>query len=92
MLLGIFFFYFGKNHFTFRYFPTTAINFSVKDTLQRLFVKGIDPNKEKGKYFMGNLLVINFFLLIKFYLMLFILMVIILLHRFMQIVLMHGDV
>jgi hypothetical protein len=28
-----------------RYFPTTAINFSVKDFFQRKFVKGINPEK-----------------------------------------------
>lgn len=39
-----------------RYFPTTAINFAVKDSLQRTFVHGINPDKEKLKFFLGNLL------------------------------------
>lgn len=39
-----------------RYFPTTAIGFSVKDQLQRTFVSGINPNTQKAKFFGGNLL------------------------------------
>jgi len=38
-----------------RYFPTTAINFSVKDSLQRTFVTA-NPKTDKGKWFAGNLL------------------------------------
>lgn len=39
-----------------RYFPTTAINFSVKDFFQRQFVEGINPVTQKSKFFIGNLL------------------------------------
>lgn len=39
-----------------RYFPTTAINFGVKDSCQKVFVKGIDPKKDKLKFFYGNLM------------------------------------
>lgn len=39
-----------------RYFPTQAINFSVKDALNRVFLKGVSPQTEKGKYFMRSLL------------------------------------
>jgi len=39
-----------------RYFPTTAINFASKDALQKTFLKGIDPEKQKGQFFLRNLL------------------------------------
>lgn len=40
----------------YRYIPTTAINFACKDFLQQKFVSGINPDKEKGRFFLGNLL------------------------------------
>ncbi len=39
-----------------RYFPTTAINFSVKDALRTIFLDGVDPNKSPARFFLGNLL------------------------------------
>jgi solute carrier family 25 (adenine nucleotide translocator) protein 4/5/6/31 len=39
-----------------RYFPTQAINFSTKDALYTLFLKGVSPKTEKGKYFLMSLL------------------------------------
>lgn len=39
-----------------RYFPTQAINFSTKDFLYKVFLKGVDRNTEKGKYFGMSLL------------------------------------
>lgn len=39
-----------------RYFPTQAINFSTKDALNRAFLKGVNPNTEKAKYFLMSLL------------------------------------
>ena len=39
-----------------RYFPTQAINFSVKDALNRSLLQGIDPNTQRGSYFMRSLL------------------------------------
>lgn len=39
-----------------RYFPTTAINFATKDFFQRSFIKSVNPDKEKMKFFVGNLL------------------------------------
>lgn len=38
-----------------RYFPTQAINFSVKDALNRNFCP-YDPKKEPGKFFVGRLM------------------------------------
>lgn len=38
-----------------RYFPTQAINFSMKDQLNRIFCK-YDSKKEPAKFFMGKLL------------------------------------
>jgi hypothetical protein len=32
-----------------RYFPTQAINFSVKDALSRKFVAGVDPKQRPGR-------------------------------------------
>jgi len=32
-----------------RYFPTQAINFSVKDALSRNFLAGVDSKKTPGK-------------------------------------------
>jgi solute carrier family 25 (adenine nucleotide translocator) protein 4/5/6/31 len=39
-----------------RYFPTQAINFSVKDALNRSFLAGVDVKTQKGKYFVRSLL------------------------------------
>lgn len=39
-----------------RYFPTQAINFSTKDALNRIFLKGVSPDTEKAKYFLMSLL------------------------------------
>ena len=39
-----------------RYFPTQAINFSVKDALNRVFLQGIDPQKQKASFFARSLL------------------------------------
>lgn len=53
---GVLAFWRGNWSNVIRYFPTTAINFSVKDAFQNAFVKGIDPKLQKAKYFIGNLL------------------------------------
>lgn len=39
-----------------RYFPTQAINFSVKDYLNSLFLKGVNHKTEPTKYFLRSLL------------------------------------
>jgi solute carrier family 25 (adenine nucleotide translocator) protein 4/5/6/31 len=39
-----------------RYFPTQAINFSTKDALYRIFLKGVDPKTDRAKYFSMSLL------------------------------------
>lgn len=39
-----------------RYFPTQAINFSIKDTLNRTFVHGVNHKTEPWKYFFASLL------------------------------------
>jgi len=39
-----------------RYFPTQAINFSTKDYLYGIFLKGVDPKVEKLKFFGMSLL------------------------------------
>lgn len=39
-----------------RYFPTQAINFSTKDALYGVFLKGVDPKVERAKYFSRSLL------------------------------------
>ncbi|MFH4976906.1 hypothetical protein AB6A40_003615 [Gnathostoma spinigerum] len=38
-----------------RYFPTQALNFAFKDTFKKMFMGGIDKNKEFWKFFAGNL-------------------------------------
>lgn len=40
-----------------RYFPTQAINFSIKDSLNRTFVHGVNHKTEPVKYFLASLLV-----------------------------------
>lgn len=39
-----------------RYFPTQAINFSTKDFLYKVFLKDVDRNTQKGRYFAMSLL------------------------------------
>jgi solute carrier family 25 (adenine nucleotide translocator) protein 4/5/6/31 len=39
----------------YRYFPTQALNFAFKDSYQKLFLGGVDKDKEKMKFFLGNL-------------------------------------
>lgn len=39
-----------------RYFPTQAINFSVKDAINRSLLSGIDPNTQKLSFFLRSLL------------------------------------
>jgi len=38
-----------------RYFPTQALNFAFKDTYKRIFLDGVDKNKQFWRFFMGNL-------------------------------------
>jgi len=38
-----------------RYFPTQALNFAFKDTYKRIFMDGVDKNKQFIKFFMMNL-------------------------------------
>jgi len=38
-----------------RYFPTQALNFAFKDKYKKLFLDGVDKNKQFGRYFVGNL-------------------------------------
>lgn len=38
-----------------RYFPTQALNFAFKDTFKKMFMEGIDKNKNFWKFFAGNL-------------------------------------
>jgi solute carrier family 25 (adenine nucleotide translocator) protein 4/5/6/31 len=39
-----------------RYFPTQAINFSTKDFLYTIFLKGVNPKVDRVKYFSMSLL------------------------------------
>lgn len=39
-----------------RYFPTQAINFSVKDAINRSLLHGVDPNTQRASYFLRSLL------------------------------------
>jgi len=38
-----------------RYFPTQALNFAFKDTYKRLFLDGVDKNRQFWRFFAGNL-------------------------------------
>ncbi|KAL1456557.1 hypothetical protein WDU94_001278, partial [Cyamophila willieti] len=38
-----------------RYFPAQALNFALKDKFKGLFFKGVDKDKEFGKYFLSNM-------------------------------------
>jgi solute carrier family 25 (adenine nucleotide translocator) protein 4/5/6/31 len=38
-----------------RYFPTQALNFAFKDTYKKLFLDGVDKNKQFWRFFAGNL-------------------------------------
>jgi solute carrier family 25 (adenine nucleotide translocator) protein 4/5/6/31 len=42
---GVLAFWRGNLSNVIRYFPTTAINFAVKDLLAEKFLKGVDANK-----------------------------------------------
>jgi len=53
---GLLAFWRGNLSNVIRYFPTTAINFAVKDALQRQFLGGVDPKTQSFKFFLGNLL------------------------------------
>ena len=39
-----------------RYFPTQAINFSTKDFLYQIFLKGLDSKKDRARYLAMSLL------------------------------------
>ncbi|KAM3129787.1 hypothetical protein pb186bvf_018081 [Paramecium bursaria] len=52
---GILAFWRGNWANVLRYFPTQAINFSVKDALNRKFLDGIDANKRRARYLAGTL-------------------------------------
>lgn len=47
---GILAFWRGNWANVLRYFPTQAINFSVKDALSREFTRGLSPKTHPGKY------------------------------------------
>merc|ERR1711942_429414 len=38
-----------------RYFPTQALNFAFKDTYKKMFMDGLDKNKDFWRFFAGNL-------------------------------------
>lgn len=38
-----------------RYFPAQALNFALKDKYKQIFFKGVDKNKDFGKYFLSNM-------------------------------------
>lgn len=38
-----------------RYFPTQALNFAFRDTYKRVFLDGVDKNKQFWRFFVGNL-------------------------------------
>uniref|UniRef100_A0AAR2JWS7 ADP/ATP translocase n=1 Tax=Pygocentrus nattereri TaxID=42514 RepID=A0AAR2JWS7_PYGNA len=38
-----------------RYFPTQALNFAFKDKYKKIFLGGVDKNKQFWRYFAGNL-------------------------------------
>jgi len=38
-----------------RYFPTQALNFAFKDKYKRIFLGGVDKNKQFFRFFVGNL-------------------------------------
>lgn len=38
-----------------RYFPTQALNFAFKDTFKKMFMEGIDKEKQFWRFFAGNL-------------------------------------
>lgn len=38
-----------------RYFPTQALNFAFKDIYKKMFMEGLDKNKDFWKFFAGNL-------------------------------------
>ena len=38
-----------------RYFPTQALNFAFKDVYKKMFMEGLDKDKDFWKFFAGNL-------------------------------------
>ncbi|VDK74369.1 unnamed protein product, partial [Onchocerca ochengi] len=38
-----------------RYFPTQALNFAFKDTFKKMFMEGLDKDKQFWRFFAGNL-------------------------------------
>lgn len=39
-----------------RYFPTQALNFAFKDQYKRIFLSGVDKDKQFFRFFLGNVL------------------------------------
>ena len=52
---GFFSFWRGNVVNVVRYFPTQALNFAFKDTYKKMFMDGLDKNKDFWKFFAGNL-------------------------------------
>uniref|UniRef100_A0A915N640 Mediator of RNA polymerase II transcription subunit 18 n=2 Tax=Meloidogyne javanica TaxID=6303 RepID=A0A915N640_MELJA len=52
---GVLAFWRGNLANVIRYFPTQALNFAFKDTYKRIFMEGVDKNKQFGKFFLMNL-------------------------------------
>lgn len=52
---GILAFWRGNLANVIRYFPTQALNFAFKDKFKKIFLSGVDPNKQKGRFLVGNL-------------------------------------
>jgi len=52
---GFFSFWRGNVVNVVRYFPTQALNFAFKDTYKKLFMDGLDKEKQFWKFFAGNL-------------------------------------
>ncbi len=52
---GFFSFWRGNVVNVVRYFPTQALNFAFKDTYKKMFMDGIDKDKQFWKFFAGNL-------------------------------------
>lgn len=41
--------------YTYRYFPTQALNFAFKDKYKLLFLNNVDKDKQFWRFFAGNL-------------------------------------
>lgn len=52
---GIFSFWRGNWANVIRYFPTQALNFAFKDSYKRVFIEGIDKNRDFWRFFGANL-------------------------------------